>query len=293
MQKICSKCGVSKPWSDFTMDRKRNKPISCCKSCRNANGKKERKDRKIKKEENQIVLNNQKICSKCNKIKDLSQYLKRSPTLLRAQCRDCINERQRETMKIRKENPNWQLQQREKRLLKKDEKKLYDKERRKTLPPGYRKEINKRYWVKLKQDKERLKRTRDNHKKHKKLNHNLRLSHRLRERIRRALNSRKLQKSNQTQTLLGASVSDVLQYIESKFKAGMSWENKHLWHIDHVIAVSRFDLTKVEEQLKAFHYTNLQPLWSEENLEKNCSNNWISLYEEDDNQLLGISILLS
>ncbi len=57
-------------------------------------------------------------------------------------------------------------------------------------------------------------------------------------------------------------------WLECKFKEGMTWENRNLWHIDHVLPCSSFDLTKAEEQAKCFHYTNLQPLWASENLSK-------------------------
>lgn len=50
----------------------------------------------------------------------------------------------------------------------------------------------------------------------------------------------------------------------------MTWENYgvHGWHIDHIRPCKSFDLTDPEQQKECFHYTNLQPLWWWENLEK-------------------------
>ncbi len=49
----------------------------------------------------------------------------------------------------------------------------------------------------------------------------------------------------------------------------MSWENygkgKGKWNIDHEIPCRSFDLTKEEEQYKCFHWSNLQPLWEQDN----------------------------
>ena len=52
------------------------------------------------------------------------------------------------------------------------------------------------------------------------------------------------------------------------FKPGMTWENHGDWHIDHIIPLASFDLTKRSELKKACHFTNLQPLWASENIVK-------------------------
>ena len=77
-------------------------------------------------------------------------------------------------------------------------------------------------------------------------------------------------KSDRTANLIGISIKELKPYLESQFKEGMTWENYGFygWHIDHRVPLSSFDLSNAEEQKKAFHYTNLQPLWAKENLQK-------------------------
>ena len=75
-------------------------------------------------------------------------------------------------------------------------------------------------------------------------------------------------KSDRTEKLLGITIKELKIYLENKFKDGMTWENYgfYSWHIDHILPLSSFDLSNPEQQKKAFHYTNLQPLWAKENL---------------------------
>jgi hypothetical protein len=77
-------------------------------------------------------------------------------------------------------------------------------------------------------------------------------------------------KSTNTLKLIGCSKKFLKLYLESKFDKSMSWDNYglHGWHIDHIKPCASFDLSKKSEQRKCFHYTNLQPLWAEENLMK-------------------------
>jgi hypothetical protein len=95
-------------------------------------------------------------------------------------------------------------------------------------------------------------------------------SNKLRHRVYLSLAAQKTRKINKTQELIGCSVEFLKQYLESKFKPGMSWDNYGYrgWHIDHIRPLSSFDLTNLDQQKIAFHYTNLQPLWAEENLAK-------------------------
>lgn len=66
---------------------------------------------------------------------------------------------------------------------------------------------------------------------------------------------------------LGCSIEEFKIYLESKFEKDMNWDNWSMtgWHIDHIIPISSFDLSNIEEVKKACHYSNLQPLWAKEN----------------------------
>lgn len=69
---------------------------------------------------------------------------------------------------------------------------------------------------------------------------------------------------------LGCSIEYFKNYLESKFQLGMTWSNwgkgKGKWNIDHIIPLAS---VKSESDLKILcHYTNLQPLWWNENLSK-------------------------
>lgn len=92
------------------------------------------------------------------------------------------------------------------------------------------------------------------------------LSHR----IRRAIYDQRGIKSAKTIELLGCTILEAREHIESQFKEGMNWENhgNNGWHIDHIKPCSSFDLTLETEQNECFNYKNLQPLWAVENLKK-------------------------
>ena len=88
----------------------------------------------------------------------------------------------------------------------------------------------------------------------------------LRSRFRKALQNKC--KVAHTIELLGCSVLQFKNYLESKFKTGMSWNNYGQWHIDHIKPCISFDLTNSQQQKECFHYTNMQPLWALDNLSK-------------------------
>ena len=68
--------------------------------------------------------------------------------------------------------------------------------------------------------------------------------------------------------IIGCDWEELKHHIESQFQDGMSWDNwsKDGWHIDHIIPLA--SATNEDEMYKLNHYTNLQPLWSVDNLHK-------------------------
>ncbi len=97
-----------------------------------------------------------------------------------------------------------------------------------------------------------------------------RIADSLRSRVRKLL--RGGYKSAPTLKLLGCSVENFKIYLESKFESGMSWENYGVgfgkWNIDHIMPCAIFDLTREAHQQRCFHFSNMQPMWFEENMAK-------------------------
>ena len=84
--------------------------------------------------------------------------------------------------------------------------------------------------------------------------------------IKTAIKKRGYKKNSKTFDILGCEYETLKAYFESLFKPGMTWENHGYWHIDHIYPVSK---AKDEQHLLQLnHYTNLQPLWADENWAK-------------------------
>ena len=98
-------------------------------------------------------------------------------------------------------------------------------------------------------------------------------------RLGRWLKSLDVKKKAKTMELVGCSKGFCKRHLEKQFYPHpitgekMTWNNHSNkgWHIDHIIPFESFkkeDLNDIELQKKIMHYTNLQPLWAEENLKK-------------------------
>lgn len=78
-----------------------------------------------------------------------------------------------------------------------------------------------------------------------------------------------------SEEIVGCTLEELRQHIESQFTEGMSWDNYGEWHLDHIKPLSSFNIVdeeklciNIDEAKKANHYTNLQPLWAADNMKK-------------------------
>jgi gas vesicle protein len=204
-----------------------------------------------------------KICSKCKIEKSIDQFYKgNDKSGLYYKCKKCKKEDYKKYYQENKEEileQSKKYNQENKEEISEQSKKYYqeNKEDYKKYYQENREKINRRARERLKFDV------------------NYKMSHYLRHRLRLALKGNS--KRGHILELLGCSIEQLKQHLESQFTKGMSWSNygngwngrgMQEWHIDHIKPCASFDLSKASEQRKCFNYTNLQPLWAEDNLRK-------------------------
>ena len=236
-----------------------------------------------------------KICYVCNLKKDLNKFTidKKRKSGITNRCKLCTKEYKRlyfinnqDKIKVYRKNyinknknnlSNYYKQYNEKR---KEEQKIYLKDYRKlnkTKAKEYSKiyrEKNKDYLLNQKKDYY------ENNKKKiqltikKKLYSDpiFNLCCKLSSRNRHAFISKNISKSKHFYEYIGCTGKELYDYIESKFTKRMSWEKilSAEIEIDHIVELA--NATTEEEVYTLNHYTNLQPLWKKDHLEK--SNNF-------------------
>jgi len=111
---------------------------------------------------------------------------------------------------------------------------------------------------------------REYHRKRRAEDIEFRIKNNLGARIRCAIKN----KQKRTMDFIGCSIEDLMKHLEKQFQEGMTWNNYGKWHIDHIRPCASFNLLNEDEQIQCFHYTNLQPLWAEDNLKKH--DKWIN-----------------
>ena len=200
-----------------------------------------------------------KTCTKCNITKSLSEFGK---------CKSFNDGHRYECNSCRKlynyENRNH-IREKCKEYRKNNLEKEKIRDKRNWEANKDKRKIQQKMWYK--NNKEHV---RDYYKNKRETDIEFKISEALRSRIKDAVKKGFTKKAYKTKELLGCDYNTLKEHIESQFTHGMTWENHGLfgWHLDHINPCSSFDLTDPEQQKKCFHYTNLQPLWAEDNLAK-------------------------
>lgn len=95
------------------------------------------------------------------------------------------------------------------------------------------------------------------------------LRHVFRRAASRACEAGGKRKEYRSEKYLGCTVTQAKLHIQKQFKKGMNWNNYgNAWHIDHIIPLASWDLSKEGDRMRAANILNLQPLWASDNLKK-------------------------
>lgn len=212
-------------------------------------------------------MENTKKCTKCGKELPLDQFYQqksRNNSIgYKSECNNC--DKARSTRWARSNREKINKRRRDKYKNNPDGVKRSNAKWRGNNPIKYRTSIDK--WEEA--NPEKIKATKINYRRrHRLIDLDFKITENIRAAMHGALNRNT--KSGHTVELLGCSIEYLRHYLENQFTEGMAWNNYgvHGWHIDHVIPLSYFDLTDPSQQRRAWHYTNLQPLWARDNLKK-------------------------
>ena len=288
--KVCNKCNELKPFDDF-YKRKDNILRLDCKICCGIRNKKNKELRpkdgrhneyqkqwkKNKREKDRVIREGNKLIKKQEKEKEV-ELLKIQKETNRLEKIRMIEEERLEKIRIREEYlKSDEYINRHKVCNKCNELKPFDDFHKRvngsTLP-----DCKKCYNLRKTEQKKIRMETDDEYREKTRLSSmnkwNRRMStdplYRFRKllsnNIRKCFKSGGYSKTSRAHEILGAEWSVIKEYFESKFTEGMSWENYGEWHIDHILPIST--ATCEEDVIRLNHYTNLQPLWEEDNLRK-------------------------
>jgi hypothetical protein len=223
-----------------------------------------------------------KKCPKCKKEKDFNDFHKhkRSKDGLACRCKECSLDDKKEYYeknkeKVREKVKNYREANLEK--VKETVKSHYEKNRDSLLEykkkyhidtEERRKDLNFKW---REENRDRIKEYAKEYISDKRKNDVLfKIKDRISGLIRSSIVSKGYKKLHKTEIILGCTITEFKNYIESKFVEGMNWDNHGEWHMDHKTPVS---WAKNEIEIYELnHYTNFQPLWNTENLIK--GNRW-------------------
>lgn len=208
---------------------------------------------------------NSKVCCKCKLEKPLTSFgkLQRSKDGLRYDCNDC---RKEYNMKMKEQksqyNKAYFKKNKETVLLKNAEYRVQNEDQIRIQRKQYRKANADHIKAKAKEylpiRKERIKQRRKEDK-------DFQLTEILRSKVHKMLKGQETSYKD----LIGCENDVLKKWLEFQFNDKMSWDNLgSYWHVDHILPVNKFDLSKDVDKRICFRWTNLQPLEANENRSK-------------------------
>jgi len=230
--KICSKCKIEKNTCEFGKDKSRKDGLSTkCRFCISEYDKKRYNEKSeiIKEQRKKYYNDNKEKVSKINNLWKENNKDKRKEIIKR------YYENNKESVKLSRDK--YRSKNKDKII---SQRKLYNQKNKPKILEYQKFKRNYDILFKLKQN--------------------------MRSRLNIFLKSRKLNKKNPTFNIIGCTPEFLKEYLEKLFIQDMCWENRDKWHIDHIVPLSSANTE--EEIYKLCHYTNLQPLWAEDNLKK-------------------------
>jgi len=279
---ICYTCKEISPIENF-------KGITYCKKCYNEYNrigkrkkilskdpdyyiKKEKENRDKEnalKKKDLLLAEGKKECRKCKKVLPMVSF----ETIERHNCITCHKEQKVKKNKIKhkkakermKNDPEYRKRENKRKSERDKKRRLTDDEWRIRT----NKMKNDRFKERMKDPEYRKKQNERSEKRNKERRDTdpiFAMKKRVSCRIRNYMSREGYEKKLRTHEILGIDWPGFKEHIERQFVNGMSWENRDQWHIDHIIPLATAICE--DDVIRLNHYTNLQPLWAEDNIIK-------------------------
>jgi hypothetical protein len=250
VERCCSKCGEMKHPDRIVRNR------NICKDCCNAKRKETSKNKVVD-------LSAQKMCVECKVIKIATLFIRQDWNI----CKDCNNVRRR---KEYQENEEVRMKKRGEGINYKKKKKAIRDEIKKSNIEKLEEEIGEDNTIckycKVVKTKTRF---RHNRLKCKDCERDDPFEKFKRYARTRIYNCLKRNKNKHAHEYLGCKPVEYLKWICFN-TSDFTLENYgQVWHIDHVIPLSKFNFENEQDRLVAFNWRNTMPLLAKENLSKN------------------------
>lgn len=297
--KTCSKCGKTKPLTEFSKRSDNGLYRGTCNECRhNQAHQRWLKEKAIKDQERaeyeRLHPITSKVCTRCHKEKPLAEFYVRKDTGVRySRCNDCMAELRKEYYEENKEH--LQARHREygkqyradpknkerlslvsKQYYEANKEQIQERHRKNGIKYYYenkeRELVRQKKWREENRDKVNA-RTRRYEKERRDADPLFKLTKQMRTLVNSALSRKGYKKNTKTEALVGCSTEELIAHLLKTYKDnyGVEWDGVEPVHIDHIVPLSGMS---EQEIIKAQHYTNLQLLKAHDNLVKHDSKEW-------------------